>query len=251
MSDENTIFEYSGKINSLINSEKYHQALKIANDALEKFPNNIELLEDKLMIFVESNNHINAVECCSEILKIRPEYWQIFRIKAHSYIQLNDLENAIKTYDDALSLYVDEYILIEEKIECMLKFMKTEKAENEVKMILDKYPSDSNLWHMIGNIYLGIDNEMAIECYDRSLNLELDYVAMENKVDLLLEMNGFKDCYEIVQELHNILNEYDFKYLRNKKDNMPFSAFRGKSMFEFQSIKHYFDYIGMDLNEIN
>ena len=237
--DDELITDYINKINPLIDDEKYIEARAICNDALEKFPKNRDFLEFKLMV-EESKSYYDGVKCCDEILEIYPEWWRIYRCKAYNYIRLNDLENAIKIYDYALSLYIDEYNLFEEKVLCLFKFNEIEKANNEINMILFKYPNDPVLWNIIGNIYSDIDEgEKAIECYDRSLELELDSVVMENKLGSLLYIYDFEDSEQVSWDLYHLIREYDSKFISKTWGKQPFGVCKGKKMFEFLSVDHY------------
>ncbi len=183
------------------------------NKALKLYPNDFDCLELKFDILEEQGLWDEAIICCDKLLKQEPQDYDLLKSKGFVYCQLNDCENAVKTYDYALSLYIDEYYLIWDKIKCLLKFNKNYEAEEVISYITNKYPEDDGLLNGIGIVYSDLGNHVsAIKYYDKSLDLVLDTDVMNNKILSLLELYGFDDdriqddLWEMLRELESIIN---------------------------------------------
>ena len=183
------------------------------NKALKIDPDDFNSLELKFDILDEQGLWDEAIIYCDMLLNKKPQDYDLLRLKGFVYCQLNDCENAIKAYDYALSLYIDEYYLIRDKIKCLLKFNKNYEAEEVISYITNKYPEDDGLLNGIGIVYSDLGNHVsAIKYYDKSLDLVLDTDVMNNKILSLLELYGFDDdriqddLWEMLRELESIIN---------------------------------------------
>lgn len=228
--------KFSDELYRLIDLEKYDDALLKVNEALNIYPKDLDFLEDKLLILSQMNDNVNLIGCCEEILEINPQYYNILRWRASAFAELNDCDNAVKTYDEALSYYTDDYVLIFEKVECLCNFNKFNRSREVFQEILEKYPDDSVLYDEMAKVYQEIgEYEMALDCYDNALALELDSAYMENKLICLAEYYNLND--DVYEELFDIIQEYDHKFL--SEPHKFFGACKGIKTIDFKNSEEY------------
>ena len=213
------------------------------NEALKLDPDDFISLEIKYLILEYQNRWSEALIYCDKLLDRQPHSYEYLSSKGFIYCKLNDCENAVKAYDYALSLYIDEYELIRDKIKCLLKFNKKYEADEVASYITNKYSKDDGLMNNIGVTYsLMGDDVTAIKYFDKSLDLVLDSAAMDNKIQSLLELYGF-DNHEIYANLMEIVKEINLKL--NPPEPVSGSLICKRGLLKWDSPEEYYGHMGL------
>ena len=244
MSNQKNIDDLSSKAYSYYMEDDLTKADFFINEALKLASDDFISLEIKYLILEEQNLWSEALIYCDKLLDRQPQNYEYLSSKGFIYCKLKDCENAVKAYDHALSLFIDEYELIRDKIKCLLKFNKKYEADEVASYITNKYSKDDGLMNNIGVTYsLMGDDVTAIKYFDKSLDLVLNSAAMDNKIQSLLELYGF-DNYEIYKNLMEIVKEVDLKLNPPKPVSGPLIC-KGYGP-KWYTLEEYYEYVGFD-----
>ena len=95
---------YNNKCLSLINLNRFDEAIECYDKALKINPHNFKAWNNKAFALHNLNRLDEAIECYDRVLKINPNDFNVLNNKAFSLHELNRLDEAIECYDKALKI---------------------------------------------------------------------------------------------------------------------------------------------------
>ena len=136
------------KVQNLINLGKYYKASIILGPLLIKDPNNFQLIQFQFLIFLATNDDINALKTLHLMSKIKENY-VVFNNIGNLERKFGNFESAIKNFNKAISL------------------------NNTIPEI----------YYNLGNVYSQINHtKKAIDFYNKALALDPEYSSALNNI---------------------------------------------------------------------
>ena len=96
---------------SLMNIEKYEEALEVLNKAIKLDKNNIHILNNLGLVHGYLSNYKKATEYYDRVLKVKPNFLNTLINKAQLKEKLNLNNDAVKILKTAINYYPDDYFL--------------------------------------------------------------------------------------------------------------------------------------------
>ncbi|NWF75121.1 MAG: class I SAM-dependent methyltransferase, partial [Nitrospirae bacterium] len=101
---QSNILEEIQKINSLMNIQKFSEAEGVINEALQKFPDSPELLNEQAVLKIKQGDKQGAKEILLKITKINQSFYPAYNNLACLYCDEGDFENATRYFEEALKI---------------------------------------------------------------------------------------------------------------------------------------------------
>lgn len=134
--------------------------------------------------YLAQRNFTEAEEAYKKAIKWNPNEWVYYKALINFYLELKDYNSAIKTYEEAKSIFPEELNL---RLELGVLYGVTgqlKDAEREFLFILDQDKYNYRAYNNLANIYHIQGNDVAaIGAYTASLSIEPD----QQKVHTMLE----------------------------------------------------------------
>lgn len=157
--------------------ENYQEALKIKNITSD------EIYSKMAAIFEKVGEYEKAIECYNKILEKAPKYTDAYRQIGYMYYKLEDYEKAIKYYEfqskssfgwDPTSKATNLFLIAN----CYEKLNQEENAINNYNEALNKFLKTNwktpHEYTFIGKCYLGLEKSSeAIQNFEKALSMEL------------------------------------------------------------------------------
>jgi len=105
--------EHKNKGNSLLNSQKYEEAINEYNIAISCIPDNAIFYANRGFAYQKMNKHESAINDLNEAIKYNPKYTKAHLRLGTSYLAINDYKSASKIISDGLSIEPGNNTLIQ------------------------------------------------------------------------------------------------------------------------------------------
>jgi CHAT domain-containing protein/Flp pilus assembly protein TadD len=228
--------------------EEYENAIKYFNQATELKPDSYEawLYYGQSLYKAEMYDEIKKLEIFEKAIKIQPDYPFAYREKGRLYTKYQELEKALKNFNEAIKRKEDFHQAISNRGITLANLSKLRKKalrkdeevneiieaeanknENQAKIDCEKAinlrPQEPELWRNQG-IMLSIleDNVSAIESYNQAITLKPDdheSYYCRGRAKFYLSQNKYSKKKALPEEKYNIEAKNDFNQALKFKKN--------------------------------
>jgi len=175
-------------------SSEMDKALKYAEQAVDWAPENIWYQKFLASLYKRKGDNKKAAKVYESIVELEPNMDDYYYRQAFFLVRANEIKDALKVYDK-----LEERIGISEKVirrkhALYLGTGDNKKAADELRRLIEAYPSDMGYRHLLAEFYLQIEDEAkAQEVYEEILRLDPDNA----KAQLALAGQSVEDSDEI------------------------------------------------------
>ncbi|VXD23486.1 Serine/threonine protein kinase with TPR repeats [Planktothrix serta PCC 8927] len=184
--------------NTLYRLNRYPEALKRYDQALNLMPTYKEAWKDKGQILYQLEQYSQAQEAYDKAIQIDPNYTE-------AWIGRGKVLNALQNYPDALTAFEQAIKQNPDAIDAglgkgnvLLSFKRYEEAIQAYKEVLDRFPSSFEALYKTGKAYHDLeDYEQAFKAYDQAVEVKInDPNAWYNRGNVLMQMKRYGDALE-------------------------------------------------------
>ena len=174
---------YNNECLTLINLNRFDEAIECYDKALKINPNNVKAWNNKAFALHNLNRLEEAIECYDEALKIDPNFISALQNKAFALRTLNRLEEAIECDEKTLNINPKDFGVWNNKGFCLHELNRTDEAIECYDESLKINPNFFEAWANKGFTleYLGRIDE-AVECYNKALEISPNNPDMLNRL---------------------------------------------------------------------
>ena len=227
------VMEYEEIIDYYLDIRKPDEALKAVTVAIGQHPQSSALKLKNLQILLEKGQPIKVLKLMPEIQKTESGNCDFYLLKGNAYLQLGQIQDAIRQYNKAIEYVYDDkddllyniaigfvqanqykvairYLekafdennenisVIYELAYCYEKSDQYKMSIQLYKQYLDKNPFSDNVWYNLGILYNTIGKyEKAIDAYDFATAINKSYSsAYFNKANALVNMEMYHKAIE-------------------------------------------------------
>lgn len=139
------LFEEIQRINQLMASQRFSEAEIAINEALEKFPDSPELLNEQAVLKVHQGDKQGAKEVLLEIIGKYPSFYPPYNNLACIFWNDGNMENAAKYFEEALRISNYDRSVVLGYGEMLMSYKKYAKAKEIFEGYLKNNPGDSEV----------------------------------------------------------------------------------------------------------
>ncbi|HKK79621.1 MAG TPA: tetratricopeptide repeat protein, partial [Phaeodactylibacter sp.] len=175
-------------------SSEMDKAIKYAENAVDWEPENIWYQKFLASLYQRNGDNKKAAKVYESIVELEPNVEDHYFRHAFFLVRANDIKDALKVYEA-----LEERIGISEKVirrkhALYLGTGDNDKAADELRRLIEAYPSDMEYRHLLAEFYLQIEDEAkAQEVYKEILRFDPDNA----KAQLALAGQSVQDSDEI------------------------------------------------------
>jgi len=202
---------YNNKWNSLKESWRIEEAIKMCDKAIELNPNYSDIYTNKWNCLNELWKFEEAISSYDKAIELNPNFFLIYNNKWNSLHNLWKYEEAIKMYDEAIKLKYDIYYIYRNKWNSLCNLWKYEEAIKIYDMSLLFEPNDSivynSKWGLFNKIWK--TKEWKLNLYTSKLlkwvkvNYEEEYQEQKQQIKWLIEDENYEWLRKYLNNIEN------------------------------------------------
>ncbi|MDD2234580.1 MAG: tetratricopeptide repeat protein [Desulfitobacteriaceae bacterium] len=155
-----------------INLGKIKKGIKYYELVLKHEPDHYDALCNLAAVYQNQDRSIEALNLLERAYRIYPNDAILLNNMAYTLVHLGRTRKAMDTYHSALKLDPDNLQIMYNLSVCLVQKGKCEEGIESLNKVLEINPQHSESWALLGNIYDKMaQHDIAIDCYNRSLNL--------------------------------------------------------------------------------
>ncbi len=196
---------YNNKCLTLINLNRFNEAIECYEKALKINPNNVKAWNNKAFALHNLNRLEEAIECYDEALKIDPNFTSALQNKAFALRTLNRLEEAIECDEKTLKINPNDFGVWNNKGFCLHQLNRSDEAIECYDKSLEINPNFFEAWANKGFTLESLDRlDEAAECYNKALEIYPNHPDMLNRLSVIESQKNVS-----VNSLEDALNQAD------------------------------------------
>ena len=199
---------YLAKGNTLIDLEKYHEAIQCYNKVIQMNPNNSsEAIYNKGEALYHLNKYQEAIKCYNKALESNPNNSDIYNDKGNALYNLDKYIESIECYNKSIELKPNESYYFNKGF-ALIKLKKFQDAIECFNKAIELNPDNSIAYFNKGNILNDLKRYSdAIQCYDKAIKFDKNSSSAYyfNKGNALNKLRKFQDailCYNKAIEIN-------------------------------------------------
>ncbi|MFC2137689.1 tetratricopeptide repeat protein [Bacteroidota bacterium] len=204
--DENYL---SLKISLLSNMGREDEALREAELAIKKYPNNYKFYDLLSSIYRKENKFKKAIECYEKMLKINPKKKTVLNnLIAAAYMKLNRNDEALQVVNRSLYDNPDNNDLLFIRARIMLSKKKFDLAKKDIDAVLSKDSTNYESNELLTQYYLSQGNNRLYNLQKRKTLQILNDSYNENNEDIevIFEMASMYMSLRDFRKAENMYN---------------------------------------------
>lgn len=183
---------YNNKCLSLINLNRFDEAIECYDKALKINPNNVKAWNNKAFALHNLNRLDEAIECYDKSLEIDPNFISSLRNKAFALRTLNRLDEAIECYDKILKIDPNDFGVWNNKAFSLHELNRSDEA---IKCYDEALKINPNYFEALANKGFTLESldklDEAVECYNKALEIYPNHPDMLNRLSFIkAQKNG-------------------------------------------------------------
>ncbi len=180
---------------------------------------------EKAVSFIDDGLFSEAIDELRSFLQSSPESIEGWYNLGYALTETNELEEAVKAYDEALAIDNSIFEIWFNKGSVLYEDKDFEKAKECYEKALELNPDDAEAWNNLGNCFSRLaDGPQAIEAYTRAVALKPDYAeAFYNKANahFIEEQDERAIAYaEVALQLNSDLNNLISQWINVSRDRL-------------------------------
>ncbi len=263
------VHEFENIIDYYIDINRFNDALKASEIALEQHPNAGPIHIKRIQVLINKGEPVQALKLLAQIEQIESSNSDFYILKGTALAQMNKTKDAVRFFDMALQLtyenkddvlydialtfehlsnYKTALLYLKQANETNSRNLSVlydlaycyEKLEEDDKCIayyekyLDIEPFSENVWYNLGTVYQRKENyEKAIEAYDFALAINEKYSsAYFNKANALASSGSYSNAITVFNE-----------FLYHEPENLDALYYIGESferLHQYEHAQHYY-----------
>lgn len=196
---------YNNKCLTLINLNRFNEAIECYDKALKINPNNVKAWNNKAFALHNLNRLDEAIECYDKSLEIDPNFISSLRNKAFALRTLNRLDEAIECYDKVLKIDPNDFGVWNNKAFSLHELNRSDEAIECYDKALKINPNYFEAWANKGFTLESLGRlDEAVECYNKALEIYPNHPDMLNRLSVIKAQKNVS-----VNSLEDALNQAD------------------------------------------
>lgn len=196
---------YNNKCLTLINLNRFNEAIECYDKALKINPNNVKAWNNKAFALHNLNRLDEAIECYDKSLEIDPNFISSLRNKAFALRTLNRLDEAIECYDKVLKIDPNDFGVWNNKAFSLHELNRSYEAIECYDKALKINPNYFEAWANKGFTLESLGRlDEAVECYNKALEIYPNHPDMLNRLSVIKAQKNVS-----VNSLEDALNQAD------------------------------------------
>jgi tetratricopeptide (TPR) repeat protein len=200
--DHNNPLAWAGKASALQMLGKNEEALESVDNALNsKFQKKLNEVQTNLFnylvfntagsIYFNLKNYEESLKYANKALKlhVKSNEYDLWNLKGIALNESGKSEEAIESFDKALSLKPQAAITLNNKADALNKLGKYEEAMENIDEALKKDPKIPALFLTKGEILINLNKcNKALKCFDKALEIDPDYEPAKKAREEILSL---------------------------------------------------------------
>jgi len=182
--------------NILIEEKNFEDAVVLAEEAAEISPENKWYQLQKAEIYTATHEYDKAAKIYKKLVEQQPEYIDYYYEWARIYILDLQYVKSIEVYNLLeKQIGVTEEISIQ-KHKIYLYLKDYEKAINEIKNLIEVFPSETRYWGILADLYTNLGKgTLALEAYNKIIEIDPDEANVHLSLANYYKSIGNKEKY--------------------------------------------------------
>ena len=170
-----------------LEDEESENALKVIRRGLQQFPEDLELLYQKGMIFERMGDHKQALQIMQNIVSIDPDNAEALNFIAYAYAEANEnLDEALELIERAVAINRAPHIL-DTLGWVYYRLARYSEALEAILEANEQLPEDDVVLEHLGDVYRALKNyEAAADAYRKALEINPENPDIPVKLDALV-----------------------------------------------------------------
>jgi tetratricopeptide (TPR) repeat protein len=194
---------------SLVDQEKYKEAIKAYDEAIRIDPNYAEAWFNKGVAYDRQSNSSDAIGAYNKATDINPQYAEAWYNKGNDFVDLGKDNEAIKAYNKAIEINPNNADAWYNKGHVFDRMGKYSEAIYAYGVVIEIDPNNADAWYLRGNAFDSIGKySEAIYAYDEAIKLiPNNYFAWFRKGSALYGQGNYSDAIKAYDEALGFHNE--------------------------------------------
>lgn len=183
---------------------KHQESLELYNLAIDYFPDQPFLYNNRALTYLELHEKEKAIEECNKAIELSPEYSVPYSTRGSIYLKDGNYSKAIKDFDKALELDPGDKYVILKKANAYIDMGDEDKAIELYEEMMDQDANVEDLYLGLSSIYIQMENyEKAIEFSTKAI--DADKTNFDAYVQRARAKSELKKVDEAIQDLDQVL----------------------------------------------
>ncbi|WP_346347486.1 tetratricopeptide repeat protein, partial [Bradyrhizobium sp. dw_411] len=196
--------QYLGNLGTmLLRQERYEDALKAFDKAIQLKPEDAELWEHLGNTLLRLGRPDDALLTFQHVLKLNPRHRDAAYKSGQLLYNLKRFEEALKHFDLCDELQPSHALTLQMRAESLLCLKRLEEGLVDIKAAHALNPASAEICNRVGVFLAGLGrDEEALPWYDRSLDLQPGFIeALSNRAFALNHLHRFAECLELCDRI--------------------------------------------------
>lgn len=159
--------------NTLSQLNRYPEALRRYDEALELMPNYKEVWNNKAKVLYQLEQYSQAQEAYDKAIQIDPNYTESWIGRGKVMSALGKYSDALTAFEQAIKQNPDQVEAWLGKGDVLLNFKRYEEAIQSYKVVLDRFPDSFEALYKTGRTYHYLeDYQNAFEAYNQAVKVK-------------------------------------------------------------------------------
>ncbi len=170
----------------------------------------LEQLRQKYNALIDSKNHNEVIEVCTQIIQLDPNNAKVFYNRGNAYTGLKQFEKAIQDYNEAIKLNSEFAEAFNNRGNAYTSLKQFEKAIQDYNKAIELDPQDAEAFNNRGNAYTDLKQfEKAIQDYNKAIELDPQYAeAFNNRGNAYTGLKQFEKAIQDYNEAIKLNSEF-------------------------------------------
>ena len=179
-----------------------------------KYPDSLLLTQKLIGYYSENGNYDTALAIADRAIAKNPDVVELWDIKATLHFENGDTTNAIKAFENAVNIYpLPEYIISLGTLYAQTKNPKAIEVANAL-LLSNKAKAEKEAMFIKGLYYNYTGNKSkAINYFDSSIHLDYNYMfAYREKAIALYDQKKYDEAVQVLIKAVTVQNNFDEGY---------------------------------------
>ena len=156
---------------------RYQESLDLYSLAINYFPGQAFLYNNRALTYLEVHDKEKAIEDCNKAIEISPQYSMPYSTRGNIYLGMGEYNKALKDYDKAIELNLGDKYAVHSKANALLEMKDNDKAIELYENMIEKGINVKDNYLGLSQIYFEMeDYEMAVQKATEAISVDESYL---------------------------------------------------------------------------
>lgn len=156
---------------------RHQESLELYNLAINYFPGQSFLYNNRALTYLEVHETEKALEDCNQAIELSPNYSAPYSIRGNIYLDMGDYKKALKDYDKAIELNPGDKYAVYTKANALLEMEESEQAIELYNHMIQEGINVQDNYLGLSQIYYSLENyDLSIKNASRALEFDTTYL---------------------------------------------------------------------------